>query len=60
MGYGVKHQDTPWNPISPPDVQSDPEAKAEKPEPTPLEAPPEPLEPLTAPENNEGEGEGDD
>ncbi len=59
MGYGIKHQDTPWNPISPPNVNADPQSKIEKPEPTPLVAPAEPLEPLTQNENNaEGEGEG--
>jgi len=60
MGYGLKHLDTPWNPISPPNVIPDPDAKIEKPEPTPLTPPPDPTEPLTEKENldnPEGEGE---
>jgi len=61
MGYGVKHLDTCWNPISPADVMTDPDAKPEKPEPTPLHPPPEKEEPLTdgAALNAEGEGEGE-
>ena len=61
MGYGIKHQDTPWNPISPSNVNEDPVSKIEKPEPTPLVAPPDPQEPLTEKENNAdmAEGEGD-
>lgn len=47
MGYGIKHLDTCWNPISPADVMGEPEAKIEKPEPTPLVAPPDKPEPLT-------------
>jgi len=47
MGYGVKHLDTCWNPIQPANVMADPDAKIEKPEPTPLTAPPDPIEPLT-------------
>jgi len=52
MGYGLKHLDTCWNPISPPDVNSDPQSKVENLEPTPLNAPPDPLEPLTDKEAN--------
>ena len=61
MGYGIKHLDTCWNPISPADVMADPDAKIEKPEPTPLNAPPDKPEPLTeGVKNPDEEGEGND
>jgi len=58
VGYGLKHGDVSYNPTSPPDVMQDPDEKPEQPEPTPLEAPEEPLEPDTDEENKkEGEDE---
>jgi radial spoke head protein 4A len=59
VGYGLKHGDVAYNPTSPPDVQADPSEVPEMPEPTPLEAPEEPLEPDTD-EDKKGEGEGDE
>lgn len=47
IGYGLKFGDVSYNPTSPPEVMKDPEEKPEQPEPTPLEAPEEPLEPDT-------------
>ena len=47
MGYGLKHGGVCFNPTSPEDIMEDPKDIVEKPEPTPLEAPEEPLEPDT-------------
>lgn len=41
LGYGVKKTDPTFVPISPPDVNADPEDPTEQPEPTPLQAPEE-------------------
>ena len=41
IGYGVKKTDPSFVPISPPDVNGDPEDPTEQPEPTPLQAPEE-------------------
>lgn len=57
VGYGLKFGDVSYNPTSPPDVMSDPNEKPEQPEPTPLEAPEEPLEPDTDEENKKEEDE---
>lgn len=59
VGYGLKHGGVSYNPTSPPDVMRDPDEKVEQPEPTPLEAPEEPLEPDTD-EDKKGEGENQD
>jgi len=50
FGYGLKHGDVSYNPTSPPDVLDDPAGQPENP--TPLDAPPDPLEPGT---DKEGE-----
>lgn len=60
MGDGIKKGDTSYNPVEPPEVQSDPKDQVERPEPTPLEAPEEPAEPDTDKENGKAEGEEDD
>ncbi|OMJ95406.1 hypothetical protein SteCoe_1167 [Stentor coeruleus] len=41
LGYGVKKTDPTFVPISPPDVNADPDDPVEQPEPTPLQAPEE-------------------
>ena len=41
LGYAVKKTDPTFVPISPPDVNGDPEDPVEQPEPTPLQAPEE-------------------
>jgi hypothetical protein len=48
-----------YDPTSPPDCCQDPDDRPEMPEPTPLEAPEEPLESDTD-EEKKGEGEDDD
>jgi radial spoke head protein 4/6 len=58
VGYGLKFGDVSYNPTMPPDVVEDPDEKPEQPEPTPLEAPEEPLEPDTD-EEKKPEGEED-
>lgn len=56
VGHGLKFGGVSYNPTSPPEVMKDPDEKVEQPEPTPLEAPEEPLEPDTDEEKkNEGE-----
>ena len=56
IGYGVKTGDVCFNPTKPQDIMDDPTEPNEQPEPTPLEAPPEPQEDAKP----EGEGaEGD-
>lgn len=57
MGYGLKFGDVPFNPTSPEEILEDPSEKIEKPEPTPLEAPEEPLEPDTDAKPEEAEAE---
>jgi hypothetical protein len=63
IGYGLKSnagapKEKSYSPTSPPDVMEDPSETPEMPEPTPLEAPEEPLEPDTDEENKkEGEDE---
>jgi radial spoke head protein 4A len=58
VGDGIKKGDTAFNPIEPPEVQSDPIDYIEMPEPTPLVAPEEPAEPDTDKEDKpEGEEE---
>lgn len=47
LGYGLKFGDVSYNPTNPPEVTKDPVEKPEQPEPTPLQAPEEPLEPDT-------------
>ena len=47
LGYGLKFKDVSYNPTTPPEVSKDPSEKPEQPEPTPLQAPEEPLEPDT-------------
>lgn len=59
VGYGLKFGDVAYNPTSPPEVIEDPEENQEQPEPTPLEAPEDPLEPDTD-EENKPEGEEDE
>lgn len=56
VGHGLKFGGVSYNPTSPPEVMRDPDEKVEQPEPTPLEAPEEPLEPDTD-EENKPEGE---
>lgn len=58
IGFGLKHGVVSYNPTCPPDVMADPDESPEMPEPTPLEAPEEPLEPDTD-EENKAEAEGD-
>lgn len=60
VGDGIKRGDTSYNPVEPPEVQSDPKDQVERPEPTPLEAPEEPAEPDTDKENEKPEGEEDE
>lgn len=58
VGYGLKRGDVCFNPTEPADLQKDPSEQNEMPEPTPLIAPEEPLEPDTMKENlEEGEEE---
>ena len=59
IGFGLKFGNVAYNPTSPADVIEDPEENPEQPEPTPLDAPEEPLEPDTD-EENKPEGEGDE
>lgn len=47
IGDGMKKGDSSFNPIEPPEVQSDPFSLKENPEPTPQEAPEDPPEPDT-------------
>lgn len=57
-GNGMKKGDVCLNPTEPPEIMDDPEDQVEQPEPTPLHAPEEPLEPDT--EKPEGEGAGEE
>lgn len=56
IGYGVKTGDVCFNPTTPEDILDDPPEAVEQPEPTPLEAPPQPVQEA----QNEGEGENQD
>jgi len=44
VGHGLKRGDTSFSPTEPPEVLKDPVDQPERPEPTPLEAPEEPVE----------------
>jgi len=57
VGYGLKRGDTSFSPTEPPEVLKDPVDQPENPEPTPLEAPEEPVEDDTDKEANEDEEE---
>ena len=57
LGHGLKYGDKSYYPITPPEIMKDPDEKAEQPEPTPLEAPEEPLEPDTDEEAKKPEDE---
>lgn len=59
VGDGLKREGSSFNPVEPPEVQSDPSDQVENPEPTPLEAPEEPAEPDTDKEDKP-EGEEDE
>lgn len=59
VGDGIKRGDSSFNPVDPPEVQTDPSDQIENPEPTPLQAPEEPAEPDTDKEDKP-EGEEDE
>lgn len=57
----MKRGDVCYNPTEPPEVQKDPVDQTENPEPTPLVAPEEPLEPETdAAKNGSGDEDNDE
>ena len=47
VGYGLKKGDPSYNPVEPPMVAADPDEDVEQPEPYPLTAPEDPVDPDT-------------